>query len=440
MSTDLRTNVIIMGAAGRDFHDFNVYWKRREELNVVALTAAQIPDIDGRVYPAALTGTRYPEGIPIHDEEQLEGLIRDHRVKLVTLAYSDLPYHQVMHQAARANAAGARFQLLSPYDTMIEGAKPVIAVCAVRTGCGKSQTARRVSEILRGMGRRVAVLRHPMPYGDLTKQICQRYATLEDMDKHQCTIEEREEYEPHIRAGNLLFAGIDYETILREAEKEADVILWDGGNNDTPFIKPSLYICVTDPHRAGHECTYYPGEINLRMADLIVVNKVDTAGAEDVATVMENCKRLNSGAVIVQADSPVTVADPDRIKGKKVLVIEDGPTLTHGGMTFGAGHVAARKFGAARIVDPRPYAQGSIKTTFEKYDHLTEILPAMGYGRRQMDELQATIKQVPCDLVLVGTPIDLGRLIDIPQPSIRVLYELSEHDKTVLPAAIERVV
>jgi predicted GTPase len=290
------------------------------------------------------------------------------------------------------------------------------------------------------MGKKVAVLRHPMPYGDLTKQICQRFATLEDMDRHECTIEEREEYEPHIAAGNLLFAGIDYEAILREAEKEADVILWDGGNNDTPFIKPNLYIVITDPHRAGHELTYYPGETNLRMADLVVINKCDTAEPEDVATVVENIHRLNSRAVVVKARSPVTVSDPAAIKGKRVLVIEDGPTLTHGEMKFGAGHVAARKFGAAEIVDPRPYAQGSIKSTFEKYSHLTDILPAMGYGRKQMEELAATIKKVPCDLVLVGTPIDLGKLIDIPQPSMRVLYNLDEEDKSVLPSAIERVV
>jgi predicted GTPase len=323
---------------------------------------------------------------------------------------------------------------------MLTSTKPVIAVCAVRTGCGKSQTSRRVSEILKDMGKKVAVLRHPMPYGDLTKQICQRFATLKDMDKHECTIEEREEYEPHIQAGNLLFAGVDYETILREAEKEADVILWDGGNNDTPFIKPNLYIVVTDPHRAGHECAYYPGETNLRLADLVVVNKVDTARPEDVATVLKNTRRLNSRAVVLKAASPVSVADPARIKGKRVLVIEDGPTLTHGGMKFGAGHVAATKFGAAQIVDPRPYAQGSNKATFEKYAHLTDILPAMGYGRKQMEELAATIKRVPCDLVLVGTPIDLGRLIDIPHPSVRALYNLEEEDKSVLPAAIERVI
>ncbi len=440
MPTNSPINMIIMGAAGRDFHDFNVYWKHREDVNVVAITATQIPDIDGRVYPSVLSGPKYANGIPIHDERDLEKLIAEHSVKLVTLAYSDLPYNYVMMQAARVNAAGAHFQLLSPHDTMIASSKPVIAVCAVRTGCGKSQTSRRVSEILKEMGKKVAVLRHPMPYGDLTKQICQRYETLEDMDKHECTIEEREEYEPHIKAGNLLFAGVDYETILREAEKEADVILWDGGNNDTPFIKPSLYIVVTDPHRAGHECTYYPGETNLRMAEMVVVNKCDTASAEDIATVLGNIKAFNPKAQVVKANSPVTVSDPDAIKGKRVLVVEDGPTLTHGEMKYGAGHVAARKFGAAEIVDPRPYAEGSIKKTFEKYNHLTDILPAMGYGQTQMDELAATIKKVPCDLVLVGTPIDLGALIDIPQPSTRVFYNLDEEDRSALPAAIKRVV
>ncbi|MCB9850606.1 MAG: GTPase [Phycisphaerales bacterium] len=429
-----------MGAAGRDFHDFNVYWKNRSDAEIVAFTATQIPDIDGRVYPPVLTGERYPSGIPIHDEKQLESLIRDHHIDVAVLAYSDLPYNTVMSLASRVNVAGAHFQLLSPHATMIRSNKPVIAVCAVRTGCGKSQTTRFVSGILKEMGKRIAVLRHPMPYGDLTKQVCQRYATLEDMDRHECTIEEREEYEPHIRAGNLLFAGIDYERILAEAEKEADVILWDGGNNDTPFVKPNLHICVTDPHRPGHESSYYPGEHNLRMADLVVVNKVGTAKPEAVSKVLANVKRLNSGAIVVQADSPVSVENPDAVKGKRVLVVEDGPTLTHGEMTFGAGHVAAKKYGAAEIIDPRPYAVGSIKSTFEKYNHLTEILPAMGYGEKQISELEATIRKVPCDLVLVGTPIDLASLIDIPQPSQRVRYDLSPRDEKVLPDAIARVV
>jgi predicted GTPase len=440
MSNRKPQNVLIMGAAGRDFHDFNVHWKDREDVRVVAFTATQIPDIDGRVYPAQLTGADYPEGIPIHDEAQLETLIRDHQVEIVSLAYSDLPYAHVMSMASRAHAAGAHFELLSPHATMLASNKPVIAVCAVRTGCGKSQTTRYVSEVLKRLEKKVAVLRHPMPYGDLTRQICQRYAELADLDRHECTIEEREEYEPHIRAGNLLFAGVDYGRILAEAEKEADVILWDGGNNDTPFIKPDLYLCVTDPHRAGHECTYFPGETNLRMADVVVLNKTDTAEPADIAAVLDNAKRLNPQAQILQADSPVTVDDPDAVRNQRVLVVEDGPTLTHGEMTYGAGHVAARKFEAAQIVDPRPYAVGSIRDTFAKYDHLSDVLPAMGYGREQMEELAATIKATPCDLVLVGTPIDLASLIEIPQKSLRVHYRLAPHDETLLPEAIRRVV
>jgi len=440
MAVAARTNTIILGAAGRDFHDFNVYWKQREDVRVVAFTATQIPDIDGRVYPAALSGERYPDGIPIHDESQLEALIRDHHIGLVTLAYSDLPYDTVMNLASRANAVGAHFQLLSPHATMLKSGKPVVAICAVRTGCGKSQTTRRVSAILKDLGKRIAVLRHPMPYGDLSKQICQRYASLADLDRYECTIEEREEYEPHIRAGNLLFAGIDYARILREAEKEVDVIVWDGGNNDTPFIKPNLHICVTDPHRPGHEVSYYPGESNLRMADLVLINKVNTAARENVESVRDNARRVNPGAVVLLADSPVTVDEPEAVRGKRVLVVEDGPTLTHGDMTFGAGHVAARANGAAQIVDPRPYAVGSIRETFAKYTHLTEILPAMGYGRKQMADLEATIRKTPCDVVLVGTPIDLAGLIDIPQKALRVRYELAEHDPSLLREAIRRVV
>ncbi len=440
MSTQSRTRVLIMGAAGRDFHDFNVYWKNREDVEVVCFTATQIPNIDGRVYPPELTGQRYPEGIQIHAEDDLERLIKEHKVDVVTLAYSDLPHEFVMHQCARANAAGADFCLLSPQHTMIPSNKPVIAVCAVRTGCGKSQTSRRVSHILKDMGKKVAVIRHPMPYGDLTKQICQRFATLEDMDTHQCTIEEREEYEPHVNAGSIVFAGIDYAEILRQAEAEADVILWDGGNNDTPFYKPDLHITVADPHRPGHELRYYPGETNLRMADLIVINKVDTAEKQDIDTVLASIKQVNPNATVVQANSPVTVADAAAFKGKKVLVIEDGPTLTHGEMRYGAGHVAARQLGAAEIVDPRPYAKGSIKSTFEKYNHLTDILPAMGYSDQQLAELHATIDATPCDLVLVATPIDLGRILKINKPASRVLYELDELDKSLLPDAIAKAV
>ncbi len=429
-----------MGAAGRDFHDFNVYWKNRADVEVVCFTATQIPNIEGRVYPPQLSGPRYPQGIPIHPEDQLEQLIKEHDVDMVSLAYSDLPHEFVMHQAARINAAGADFCLLGAEHTMVKSGKPVIAVCAVRTGCGKSQTSRRVSQILKQMGKKTAVIRHPMPYGDLTKQICQRFVTLKDMDTHQCTIEEREEYEPHLRLGSIVFAGIDYEHILRRAEQEADVILWDGGNNDLPFYRPDLHITVVDPHRAGHELRYYPGETNLRMADVVVINKVGTARPQDVNTVQANINQVNPTAKVVQANSPVTVADPEAVKGKKVLVIEDGPTLTHGDMPYGAGHVAAQELGAAEIIDPRPYASGSIKATFEKFDHLTEILPAMGYGDEQMAELEATIDATPCDLVMVATPIDLGRILKINKPTTRVLYELDELDKSVLPDAIAKAI
>lgn len=434
-----KTKMIIMGAAGRDFHDFNVFWRDDDSVEVVAFTATQIPDIEGRTYPATLCGPRYPNGIPIRPEDELEAIIQEHGVRLVTLAYSDLPHTVVMNQACRVQAAGADFRLLAAEVTMIKSTRPVIAVCAVRTGCGKSQTARRVTQILKQMGRKVAVVRHPMPYGDLTRQVCQRFADLNDLAKHDCTIEEREEYEPHIRAGNVVFAGIDYERILREAEKEADVVLWDGGNNDTAFFKPDLYITVADPHRAGHEVTYYPGETNARLADIVVINKVDTADARDIATVESNIRRLNPRAAIIKAESPCTVEDPSLIAGKRVLVIEDGPTLTHGEMQYGAGHVVARRYNAAEIVDPRPYAQGSIRGVFEKYNHLTDILPAMGYGDQQIADMQATIEKTPCDVVIIGTPIDLGRLLAIPQPSTRVRYELAENDANVLPDAIKRV-
>jgi predicted GTPase len=434
-----QVRVIIVGAAGRDFHDFNTFWRNDARYRVVAFTAAQIPDIHGRMYPAALCGDRYPEGIPIEPEEKLAELIQKHDVDQVAMAYSDLPYEEVMHKAAIANAAGADFRILGPKYTMIRSSNPVIAVCAVRTGCGKSQTSRAVTSVLRSMGKRVAAIRHPMPYGDLTKQVCQRFAKLEDMDRHECTIEEREEYEPHVLAGNIVFAGVDYERILREAEKEADVILWDGGNNDTAFYKPDLYIVVADPHRPGHELRYYPGETNVRMADVVVVNKVGTAKPEDVETVEANVRRLNPKARILRASSPVTVDDPSAIKGKRVLVVEDGPTLTHGEMTYGAGHVAARANGAATIVDPRPFAVGSIRATFEKYTHVTEVLPAMGYGDKQVSELEATINAAACDLVLIGTPIDLGRLLKINKPSLRVRYELDEAATEALKGEVARV-
>lgn len=435
-----KTNVIVMGAAGRDFHDFNVYWKDHPSAQVVAFTATQIPDIDGRVYPPELAGPGYPQGIRIRPQEELEAIIREHHVRLVSLAYSDLPHVAVMNQACRVQAAGADFILLDPHRTMLESRKPVIAVCAVRTGCGKSQTSRRVTRILKDLGKRVAVCRHPMPYGDLTRQVCQRFAAYEDFQRHACTIEEREEYEPHIAAGSIVFAGIDYRRILQAAEAEADVILWDGGNNDTPFFKPALYITVADPHRAGHELTYYPGETNARLADIVVLNKVDTADPKDTAVVEANIRSLNPRATIVLADSPVSVENPDIIEGKRVLVVEDGPTVTHGGMRYGAGHVAARRHAAAQIVDPRPYAQGSLKGVFEEYNHLTEVLPAMGYGEKQMADLKGTIARTPCDAVIVGTPIDLARLIEIKQPHTRVRYELAEHDQDILPNAVKRAV
>lgn len=431
--------VIIMGAAGRDFHDFNTYWRDNDDVRVVCFTATQIPDIDGRVYPPELSGPKYPEGIPIHDESELPRLIDEHGVELVSIAYSDLPHDVVMHKAALVNACGADFCMLGHRHTMLKSTKPVIAVCAVRTGCGKSQTSRAIVDILRSAGKKVAAVRHPMPYGDLTKQVCQRFETLEDLDKHECTIEEREEYEPHISAGNLVFAGVDYEKILRAAEAEADVVLWDGGNNDMPFFKPDLFITVVDPHRPGHERQYYPGETNLHMADVIVVNKVDTAKHEDIEIVLQNVRAANADATVVMADSPVTVTDPTAVQGKRVLVVEDGPTLTHGEMKYGAGHIAARKHGAAEIIDPRASAVGSIKNTFAKYTHVTEVLPAMGYGEKQMKELEETINAVDCDLVLIGTPIDLGRMLKINKPAMRVTYELEEREKGQLEAAVKRV-
>lgn len=434
-----RIRVIILGAAGRDFHDFNTFWRKDPRYEVVVFTAAQIPDIDGRTYPAELCGDRYPNGIPIEPEEKLVELIHKYEVDQVAMAYSDLSHEEVMHKAAIVNAAGADFRIMGHKHTMIPSKKPVIAVCAVRTGCGKSQTSRAVTGILKGMGKRVAAVRHPMPYGDLTKQICQRFATLEDLNLHHCTIEEREEYEPHIQAGNVVFAGIDYERILREAEKEADVILWDGGNNDMSFYRPNLYIVVADPHRAGHEVRYYPGETNARMADVVLINKTGTANPEDVKTVEQNIKRINPNAKIIRAKSPVSVENAASIKGKRVLVVEDGPTLTHGGMKFGAGHIAAKNNGAAVIVDPRPYAVGTIKRTFEKYPHVTEVLPAMGYGKKQMKELESTINAADCDLVLIGTPIDLGRLLKINKPALRVTYELDQPSINALKTEIERV-
>jgi len=426
MSANGEQKVIVIGAAGRDFHDFNVYYKRDPRYRVVAFTAAQIPDIDGRRYPPELAGERYPEGIPIFAEAELPELIRKHGISECSMSYSDLPHEEVMHKAAIVNAAGAQFKILGSKAVMLPSSKPVIAIGAVRTGCGKSQVSRRVCEILKALGRRTAAIRHPMPYGDLTKQACQRFATYEDLERHDCTIEEREEYEPHIARGTVVFAGVDYERILREAEKEVDVIVWDGGNNDLPFVRPDLFIVVADPHRPGHELRYYPGETNARMADLFVVNKVDTAAPEAVAIVEDNLRAINPRARLLRASSPVAVENPDQVRGKRVLVVEDGPTLTHGEMAYGAGFVAARKLGAGQIVDPRPYAVGSIKATFEKYTHVREVLPAMGYGDKQRAELEATINAAECDLVLIGTPIDLGRLLRLNKPALRVRYELDD--------------
>jgi predicted GTPase len=428
--------VIIMGAAGRDFHDFNAYWKRRDDVQVVCFTAAQIPGIEGRIYPPELAGPRYPRGIPIEDEHRLEALIRDHGADLVAFAYSDVPHEHVMHCASRASSAGASFVLLAAGATMLASRRPVIAVCAVRTGSGKSQTSRRIVRILADLGRRVAVVRHPMPYGDLRRQVCQRFATLADLEREGCTIEEREEYEEHIRRGSIVFAGVDYERILRAAEAEADVILWDGGNNDTPFFRPDLHVVVADPHRAGHEMRYHPGETNLRMGDLFIVNKVDTAPPKGVEEVERTIRSVNPRARIIRARSPITLDDPGAVRGKRVLVVEDGPTLTHGEMKFGAGHVAAKRGGAAMIVDPRPYAAGSIRDVYAKYPHVTDVLPAMGYGAAQMKELAATIEAAPCDVVVIGTPIDLGRLLAVTKPTARARYELDEEDPTALRDAI----
>lgn len=417
---------LIMGAAGRDFHNFNVFFRDNPNYQVVAFTATQIPNIEGRNYPPELAGSLYPQGIPIYPEDDLVELIKDHQIEQVIFAYSDVPHEYVMHKASNALAAGSDFRLMGLNSTQIKSNKPVVAVCAVRTGSGKSQTTRRVSKILRGIGFRVAAIRHPMPYGDLAKQAVQRFATYKDLDEHDTTIEEREEYEPHLDNGVIVYAGIDYERILRLAEEEVDIILWDGGNNDLPFLIPDMHIVVADPHRPGHELSYHPGEANARAADVFVINKVDTATGENVIAVRQNLLSLNAKATIVEAASPLFVDDPVAIRGKRVLVIEDGPTLTHGEMAYGAGWVAARRFGAAEIVDPRPYAVGSIKETFEKYPTTGDVLPAMGYGDRQIMELEETINHAEADLVLIGTPIDLARILNMNKPSQRVRYELQE--------------
>ncbi len=423
---------LIMGAAGRDFHNFNVFFRDNPAYEVVAFTATQIPDIDDRMYPASLAGKLYPNGIPICPESELFQWIKDRDVDQVIFAYSDVPHEYVMHKASMVLAAGADFRLMGEKSTQIKSTKPVVSVCAVRTGAGKSQTTRRVSLVLRGMGFRVAAIRHPMPYGDLAKQAVQRFATYADLNQHECTIEEREEYEPHIDNGVIVYAGVDYEKILRQAEQEVDIVLWDGGNNDFSFYVSDLKIVVADPHRPSHESLYHPGETNIRGADVVVVNKVDTADPQAVAKVVENVRRMNPTATIIQAASPLIIEKPELIKGKRVLVIEDGPTLTHGEMTYGAGFVAAKRFGASEIVDPRPFAVGSIKATFEKYPKTGPILPAMGYGEAQMRDLEATIDKSDVDLVIVATPIDLTRVISIRKPFQRVRYELQEIGKPTL--------
>jgi len=421
-----RKNVLIMGAAGRDFHNFNLYYRNNKDYNVVAFTATQIPNIDGRLYPSELAGNLYPNGIKIYDESELVELIKKLKVDEVVFAYSDVPFNYVMTKGSIVNAAGASFTMLGTSGTMVKSSKPVIAVIAVRTGAGKSQTSRKVVRVLRDHGKKVVSVRHPMPYGDLVKQKVQRFGSLEDLKKHNCTIEEIEEYEPHIAMGSVIYSGVDYEAILREAEKEADVIIWDGGNNDIPFYKSDLVFTVVDPHRPGHELMYYPGNTSLRLADVAIINKVGSAKPENVRIVRQNISNVNPKAEIIEANSPISVDHPELIKGNRVLVVEDGPTLTHGGMEYGAGMIAAWDFGAKEIIDPRPYTVNSISQTFKKYPKIGKLLPAMGYGDEQIKDLQDTINKTDCDAVIIGTPIDLGRILKINKPSTRVRYELQE--------------
>ena len=421
-----RKNVLIMGAAGRDFHNFNLYYRNNKDYNVVAFTATQIPNIDGRLYPSELAGNLYPNGIKIYDESELVELIKKLKVDEVVFAYSDVPFNYVMTKGSIVNAAGASFTMLGTNGTMVKSSKPVIAVIAVRTGAGKSQTSRKVVQVLRDHGKRIVSVRHPMPYGDLVKQKVQRFGSLEDLKKHNCTIEEIEEYEPHIAMGSVIYSGVDYEAILREAEKEADVIIWDGGNNDIPFYKSDLVFTVVDPHRPGHELMYYPGNTSLRLADVAIINKVGSAKPENVRIVKQNISNVNPKAEIIEANSPISVDHPELIKGNRVLVVEDGPTLTHGGMEYGAGMIAAWDFGAKEIIDPRPYTVNSISQTFKKYPKIGKLLPAMGYGDEQIKDLQDTINKTDCDSVIIGTPIDLGRILKINKPSTRVRYELQE--------------
>jgi len=433
-----KKKVIIMGAAGRDFHNFNTYFRDNEEFEVVAFTATQIPNIDGRKYPSELAGNLYPNGIKIYDEKELSNLIKENNIDEVIFSYSDVTHERVMHNASLVNALGPDFRLLGNDKTMIKSTKPLISITATRTGCGKSQTSRKVVEILTEMGKKVVSIRHPMPYGNLNEQKVQRFAKLSDLEKNKCTIEEMEEYEPHINMGSIIYAGVDYEAILREAEKEADVIVWDGGNNDTSFYKPDLSIVVVDPHRVGHETRYYPGEANLNMADIIVINKIDTANLKDINELRATIRKQNPSAVVVDGASPISVENTDLIKNKTVLIIEDGPTLTHGEMKYGAGTVAAIKYGAKEIIDPRPFTVGSITDTFIKYPEIGKLLPAMGYGKQQMKDLEKTIAKTDCDSVIIGTPIDLRRVINIKKPSVRVTYDLQEIGKPTLKELIQK--
>ncbi len=433
----MKEKVIIMGAAGRDFHNFNVYFRDNERYRVVGFTATQIPDIDGRIYPPQLSGSRYPDGIPIYSDRRLVSLIREHQVDLVAFSYSDVSHEEVMHKASLTTAAGADFIIIGAPYTMLTSKKTVISVCAVRTGCGKSQTSRKIIEILQKMGKQVVSVRHPMPYGDLTRQVVQRFSSKADLTRHQCTIEEREEYEPVIDMGAVVYAGIDYGLILEAAEKEADVIVWDGGNNDTPFFRPDLNIVVFDPHRAGHETRYHPGETNMLMAHVAVINKVDSALPEKVELVRKTIEKHNPNATIILADSAVMVDDPEMVKGKRVLVVEDGPTLTHGGMAYGAGVIAARRFGAAALVDPRPHLTGSLKDSFSAYPHIGTLIPAMGYSRTQIKDLEKTINQCPCDIVLSATPIDLGDVVSVGKPVVRVRYSYRDNSSPTLEEIVK---
>ena len=434
-----KTKVIIAGAAGRDFHNFNVYFRDNDHYQVTAFTATQIPDIEGRLYPPELAGNLYPGGIPIYAEESLADLVKEHKVDQVVFSYSDVSHQHVMSFASLAMAAGADFRLMGPKNTMLKSKKPVVAVTAVRTGAGKSQTTRRVCDFFKEKGKKVVVIRHPMPYGNLTEQICQRFADYQDLDLHKCTIEEREEYEPHIDRGIVVYAGVDYQEILRRAEEEADIIIWDGGNNDFSFYEADIYITVADPHRPGHELNYHPGETNLRLADSVIINKVDSADLDNIRLLRENIANTNPGALIIEAASPFSIEKPELLKGNKTLVVEDGPTLTHGEMSFGAGVIAAQKFGA-ELVDPRPFAAGSIKETYEKYPHIGSLLPAMGYSSQQIKELETTINNSGANVVLVATPIDLRRLVKLKMPAIRLKYELQEIGTPTLKDLLQKLV